>query len=88
MNYSLEGEIEPRGNRLRVRLRLCRGIHIVDAFRETFDLTAPLRPALMRMREFLPKEFRNDPKVQAAVFDPVEEIWRHRLNCLQQPLPR
>jgi hypothetical protein len=77
---SLEGEIEPRGDRLRVRLRLCRGIYVVDAFRETFKLTAAIGPALLRMREFLPREFRDHPEVQREVFDPIAEIWQHRLR--------
>jgi hypothetical protein len=79
MTDSLEGEIEQHGNRVRVRLRLCRGIHVVDAVRETFDLAASAA-ALRRMREFLPREFRNHPEVQREIFDPIEEIWRHRLR--------
>jgi hypothetical protein len=80
MTYSLEGEIELRGNRLRVRLRVCSGIYVTDAFRETLDLTAPIGRALLRMREFLPREFRDHPEVQRELFNPLEEIWRHRLR--------
>jgi hypothetical protein len=69
---------------LRVRLRLCSGIHVIDVFRETFALTAPIGPALFRMREFLSREFRNDPQIQREVFDPLEEIWHARLKLVRQ----
>jgi hypothetical protein len=75
---SLEGEIEPRGSQIRVRLRWCSGIYVVDAFKATFDLAAGVAAALFRVREFLPKEFHNDPQIQREVFDPLEEIWRER----------
>jgi hypothetical protein len=80
MTDSLEGEIEPRGNQVRVRLRLCSGIYVVDAFRATFDFVTGVAAALYRVREFLPREFQNDPQIQREVFDPLEEIWRERLK--------
>jgi hypothetical protein len=70
----IESEVERRGNRLRVRLRLCRDGLVEAAYRTTFDLLA--------RREFLPKEFDRDPQVQREVFDPVEEIRQHRLKFL------
>jgi hypothetical protein len=82
MTDSLEGEIETRGNRVRIRLRLCRGIWVAAAFRETLDRTAPIASALLRMREFLPKEFRDHPEVQREIYDPLEEIWQDRLRLL------
>jgi hypothetical protein len=76
---NLEGEVERRGDRVRVRMRLCRGGFIVAALRETFDVSE-IGAALARTREFLPKELRDDPKIAAAFHDPGEEIWRHRLD--------
>jgi hypothetical protein len=70
----IESEVERRGDRLRVRLRLCRDGIVEVAYRATVDLLA--------RREFLPKEFDHDQEVQAAVYDPMEEIWKHRLQLL------
>jgi hypothetical protein len=64
----IESEIERRGDRLRVRLRLCRDGLVEVAYRATVNLLA--------RREFLPKEFDRDPNVQRAMLDPVEEIRR------------
>jgi hypothetical protein len=80
MTDSLEGEIEERGNQVRVRLRACSGIYVVDAFRETFGLVERIGSVLFRVREFLPREFRDHPEVQRELFDPIEEIWRERLR--------
>ena len=84
MTDSLEGEIEPRGNQVRVRVRLCSGIYVVDAFRATFDFATGVAAALFRVREFLPKEFHNNPAVQRELLDPLEEIWRDRLKLLNR----
>jgi hypothetical protein len=70
----IESEVERRGDRLRVRLRLCRDGLVEVAHRMTVNLLAP--------GEFLPKEFDRDPAVQAAALDPVEEIRR-----MIKPLP-
>jgi hypothetical protein len=68
----VESEVERRGDRLRVRLRLCRDGLVEAAYRTT----------ILARREFLPKEFDRDPQVQREVFDPVEEIQQHRLKLL------
>jgi hypothetical protein len=47
---------------------------VVRAYRVT------LKEAMRR--EFLPREFGDDVEVQAAVFDPLEQIWRDRLRLL------
>jgi hypothetical protein len=64
----IESEVERRGDRLRVRLRLCRDGLVEVAYRATVNLRG--------QRELLPKEFDRDPVVQRAVLDPVEEIRR------------
>jgi hypothetical protein len=70
----LESEFEQRGDRLRIRLRLCRDNLVVRAHRATLSIKDALR------REWLPREFGDDVEVQAAVFDPIEEMWKHRLR--------
>jgi hypothetical protein len=70
----IESEVERRGDKLRVRLRLCRDGFVEAARAVTLDLTP---------REFLPKEFSRDARVQAATFDAREEIWRHRFRFLR-----
>jgi hypothetical protein len=47
---------------------------VVRAYRATLTLKEAMR------REFLPAEFGDDAEIQAAVFDPIEEIWRHRVR--------
>jgi hypothetical protein len=76
----VEAEAEQRGSLVRLRARLCRDGWVTTAFTVTAGLVE-----LLTHREFLPAEFRDDPRVQAAVFDPIEEIWSHRLRCLILP---
>lgn len=66
---SIESELERRGNAVRLRLRLVDAAgFVVAAFRHT---------------ERLPREFERDAVIQQAMFDPVEEIWRHRQQVLR-----
>jgi hypothetical protein len=67
----IEGSVERRGDKVRTRLRICRDGLVIAAYRITKTLGR---------EEILPAEFRDDPWVQAAAFDYVEEIWRHRVR--------
>ena len=60
---------------MRLRARLCRDGFVTAAIR----VTAPI-VELLTHREFLPKEFSDDPAIARAVLEPAEEIWRARLR--------
>jgi hypothetical protein len=74
MRIWIEGSIERRSDKVRTRMRLCKDGIIVAACRVTKTLGR---------EERIPKEFLADPRVQAEMFDAVEEIWKHRMRLLQ-----
>jgi hypothetical protein len=73
----IEAEAEQHGSLVRLRARLCRDGFVTAAFKVTATITK-----LLTQREFLPKEFERDPAIAQATFEPVEEIWQHRLRLM------
>jgi hypothetical protein len=73
----VEVEAQQRGSLVRLRAQICYAGLVTSAFR----VTAPITELLTR-REFLPEEFARDPVIAQATFEPVEEIWRHRLRLM------
>src|SRR4051812_31170883 len=76
----VESEVERRGSRIRLRSRLVRDGLVTAAFR----VTGRISDVLTRRQEVLPAEFADNPEMPAATFQPIEELWRHRLQLMRR----
>jgi hypothetical protein len=63
----------PRPGMLRLHIRLCRDGFVLRVHRLLASVSA-----LLTGQEILPKQFADDPEIQQAALDHVEEIWRRR----------
>jgi hypothetical protein len=81
----IESSLDHQDDRLRLNIRLIgRDGFIIAAHRLIASVAA-----LLTAKEILPKEFADDPEIQEAACDHVEEIWRRRAEFFGfgDPLP-